>query len=49
MESSSEVVVFGTLPAVIYVAAWAVAVVFAVRMVRNGGAGLSDSCLSGCP
>ena len=37
MESGSQAVVFGTLPSTIYLIAWIVAVVFAMKMVRNGG------------
>jgi len=32
-----QVVVFGTLPSIIFVIAWIVAVIFAVKMIRNGG------------
>lgn len=37
MESGSQVAIFGTLPSTIYLIAWIVAVVFAMKMVRNDG------------
>ena len=37
MEGSLQAAVFGALPSAIYIIAWVVAVVFAVKMVRNGG------------
>lgn len=37
MKVNMDVVVLGSIPSILYLVAWTVAVVFVVRMVRSGG------------